>query len=100
MSLPPVEYRLCRMLRSHAMEDYRPAPSEYKGPAWGRTFALLCTRCGTRRYVTIDSLGQISAQRYIYPDGYRQAGVPSTGDLRLDYVKRLQAERRARRRAS
>jgi len=80
------------------MEDYSPAAHEYQGPNWGRTFCLRCTRCTTRRYVTIDGLGEISTQRYVYPDGYRLAGVesPSTQDLRLDYVKRLRAQRKAR----
>lgn len=93
-TLPPIEFRMCRMLRTHAMEDHTPAPGEYRGPGWGRTFHLRCVRCGTIRAVTIDSLGNVAASRYIYPDGYKMLADerPETADLRVEYANRRRAK--------
>lgn len=96
------EFLLCRMLRAHAFEIFHPLKD--KNPGWGRTFHFRCTRCGTERYDTIDSMGEISVRRYVHPPGYRLTGEerPETADLRLQFMRQLRAERRLRtkRRAS
>jgi hypothetical protein len=91
------EYRQCRTW-GHWMQDFIPGPGEYHGPGWGRTFAAMCTRCGTRRFTTIDSLGQIGHRRYIHPDGYKvEPGLaPTKAQLRNAYMRELRTQRDAR----
>jgi hypothetical protein len=91
------EFRQCRTW-GHHMDDYQPGPCEYAGPGWGRTFAALCVRCGTRRWTTIDSRGEVAARRYIHPAGYRlEPGMsPSKAQLRNAYMRELRAQRQVR----
>jgi hypothetical protein len=92
------EHRLCRMFRAHALEAFTPDPSRYRPPEWGTTFHFRCVRCGTERHDTIDSLGELSTRRYVYPDRYRLHAdeAPTTQELRLDYAASLKRARRAR----
>jgi hypothetical protein len=95
------EYRLCRMFRAHALEGFTPDARRYKAPDWGTTFHFRCIRCGTERHDTIDSLGELSTRRYVYPDEYRLEADdrPTTQELRLLYADELKSRRRARARA-
>jgi len=71
------------------METFIPGPGEYRGPDWGHTIALLCVRCGMQRFVTIDSLGNISTSRYIAPPDYKLPAdeVPTNGELRIALLR-------------
>jgi hypothetical protein len=106
----PAEYRACLGAtargKRHDLDDYFPAPGEYRGPDWGRTFASRCVDCGTIRYITIDGLGQIANRYYVKPQRYQAAlrlvsqyGL-TLADLRIDhlaaYRRRMQTERDGR----
>ncbi len=45
-------------------------PSDWT-PPWGTPLTIRCMRCGTERRDVIDSLGDVSSRRYVYPVGYQ-----------------------------
>jgi hypothetical protein len=100
------ELLLCIMQRKHAMVSFVPAQNGYRGPGWGRTIHLRCVNCATERHFTLDSLGDIAHQRYVYTRDYRvalnNAFEVSTGDRRLAfasaYGKAIKEQARRRRR--
>lgn len=96
----PIQYRLCRMFRSHAWEDFTPRRGSYRPPRWGTTFHFRCTRCPVERHDTIDARGELAARRYVYPEDYQLPAedVPTVEQLRLLHVADLRAARAARRR--
>lgn len=102
----PQEYHACLGAtargRRHDFDDHNPAPGEYKGPDWGKTFASRCVDCATRKFVTIDSLGNVSCTpRYIRTPEYKRALriVADAGltqaDMRVDHLAAYKAKMRS-----
>jgi hypothetical protein len=65
-------YLKCRSWR-HAWDDFNP---KWDPPVYGYRESLRCTRCGTERHYVFDFHHRLISKRYIYPDGYKQKGVP------------------------
>lgn len=59
-----------------------------------------CAECGKWKYQIIDALGHVASQRYANPPGYRLNFPVTTEDVRLEAIRRAQAERRAERRTA
>lgn len=91
-----LEYEKCRVW-GHAWEDFIPHGKRPAG--WGSRFSLRCVRCTTERHDVIDSLGDLSAREYVYPDDYKMAKdeTPTRQALRLDLLGDLRGSRRRRR---
>ena len=58
----------------HAWEEFNPV--DMYAPVYGWRLSLRCLRCQTERHDNLDFKGRVIGRRYIYPDGYRQKGVP------------------------
>jgi hypothetical protein len=66
----------------HSWDEFY--PNNMGEPEYGWRLSLRCTRCTAERHDTIDSIGQIAARRYIYPDGYQMKAdeVPTRDEMR------------------
>lgn len=93
-----IDYLKCRSW-GHEWEDFRPLQ---KRSGWGELLSLRCVRCGTERFDTIDSNGDISKRQYVYPEGYKVIGMKqgvrlTARDLRKEVVRRIRAGRVSKR---
>jgi hypothetical protein len=84
----PLAFTKCRTW-GHMWDDYHPHGK--RPPGWGTRFSLRCERCGTERHDTIDSLGELSAREYVYPDEYHlaSADTPTRQALRLELLRTM-----------
>jgi hypothetical protein len=71
----------------HAWDEY--FPDDLGPPPYGWRLSLRCLRCGAQRHDLIDTIGQLSQRRYIYPEGYHMTrdGMPSLADFRLQLFR-------------
>ena len=81
----PVDYLRCRAF-GHAWEEF--VPRGKRKPEFGFRFSLLCTSCTTERHDLIDTLGQVVAREYVYPDGYQLDVRTNRPEVRLFYEDR------------
>lgn len=80
-----------RGARGHLWED-QPLP---RRRSFGQAHDARCVECTKERHRIVDALGQIAAQWYTDPDGYRLDFPYDTNDVRLAYLAKLRAEQRA-----
>jgi hypothetical protein len=78
----------------HEWEEYQPVQRRTQ---WGQPVSYRCGRCGMTKYLVIDSLGNIShGPHYEKPAGYPDIDAYTTGDVRLEVIRRAKARARSR----
>lgn len=84
----------CRIY-GHAWDEF--FPNNMGVPIGGWRLSLRCMRCTTERHDIIDHRGAVSNRRYIYVDGYSQAGdeKPTREEMRQNMLATVREKLRA-----
>lgn len=90
----PEEFVLCRSM-SHSWDTFNPI-TDKRPPAGHWLLALMCERCKTERFDTIDRHGRLVSRSYNYLDSYREAGVGTKGFPRDEFRRELALRRLGR----
>lgn len=90
----PTDLLKCRTF-GHSWDEF--VPGGMRTPQFGFRFSLICTSCRSERHDLINQAGTLLQREYRYAAGYQLGFALSRDEARIEYERREDRRRVARR---